>query len=367
MKSVVIVASGLFILVVILFGSTLLTRADTGGCTPSGQNAGDTINGCPTVTGSPTPISKTGNWTITWPDGYSDTLSPTGTGQCHNNWTCCSTTIGRTECWPLFYPPVETSDGNFSIRVLSQTADKQDDVCWNPCPSSTRRVYCNISKDETFPASHQCQGAGCEPQMCDWPYHSDMYQCCCADGNGNCTGSPVLIDVAGDGFDLTNTAQGVRFDVNSDGTAEQTSWTTATADDAWLVLDRNGNGMIDNGAEMFGNFTPQTSTTGLGRNGFAALAEYDKPENGGNSDYQIDKRDSIFSSLRLWQDANHNGISEAAELHTLSSLGVESISTDAFESRRRDRNNNVFRYRAKVYGNGDVGRWAFDVFLLSTP
>jgi hypothetical protein len=169
---------------------------------------------------------------------------------------------------------------------------------------------------------------------------------------------------------LSSATEGVDFDLDADGTPEPRAWTLDDSDDAWLALDRNGNGTIDGGAELFGDRTPQPiPPVGVEMNGFLALAEFDRRENGGDSNGWIDSHDAIFSSLRLWQDVNHNGASEPNELHTLAAMGLLRFDLDYRASKRIDQHGNEFGYRAKVRDErgAQLGRWAWDVFLVRAP
>jgi hypothetical protein len=178
--------------------------------------------------------------------------------------------------------------------------------------------------------------------------------CCCT--------SPILIDVARDGFRLTSWTDGVEFAPRPGFRLSARAWTEPNSDDAWLVLDRDGDGVINDGSEMFGNATPQPQpAAGTRRNGFLALAQYDDDGNG-----TVDEKDPIFAELRLWQDADHDGVSQPSEMHALTELGVAGISLAYTEAREVDRHGNSFRYKAAVYGTpgSPVGMTAWDVWLV---
>jgi hypothetical protein len=249
---------------------------------------------------------------------------------------------------------------------------------------AVRRIYCPTPSPTPTPTptplplcTTEGIAGGCPPGT-----SPDGFGFCCPDsGPGEVTDcgfavgpfrplcpSPVVVDVAGDGFRFTDAEGGVVFDINGDGLPEQLSWTGSNSDDAWLALDRDGDGLIGSGWELFGNYTPQPAPpAGEGRNGFLALAEFDRVERGGNSDGVIDAADAVFARLRLWRDANHDGLSEPGELHTLSWLDVARIHLNYKESKRADEYGNRFRYRAKADDakGAKANRWAWDVFLVT--
>ena len=193
-------------------------------------------------------------------------------------------------------------------------------------------------------------------------FNQDMRQC----AGITCHPSPIIVDTDGTGFHLTSAEDGVVFDIMADGTAIKVAWTAPGSRTAFLALDRNHNGRIDDGSELFGNHTEQV--TSPNPNGYLALAEFDKPENGGNGDGIIDWHDAVFSELRLWIDENHDGISQPEELHSLSELGVFSIGLKYKRESFTDQFGNLFRYRGVLNpnpldGTSRDGRYTYDVFF----
>ena len=124
----------------------------------------------------------------------------------------------------------------------------------------------------------------------------------------------VVIDLDGNGAELQSlTTSKVRFDMDGDAVAERTAW--VANGDGLLVLDRNGNGRIDNSAEM--SFVDDAANA---RSNIEGLRAYDS-----NGDGLLTAADKRFASFKIWQDANANGVSEAEELKGLGEIGVAAI------------------------------------------
>ena len=156
---------------------------------------------------------------------------------------------------------------------------------------------------------------------------------------------PLALDLNGDGsVETLAKDQGVHFDLDNSGFAEQTSWVAPT--DGFLVLDRNHNKSIDGGAELFGTETLLSSGE-FAENGYEALAEFDE-----NSDGTLNSEDAIFGNLQIWQDENSDGLANEGELKTLEDLGVESISV-SYETNEFMDSNNVQHREESVYSLED--------------
>ena len=137
---------------------------------------------------------------------------------------------------------------------------------------------------------------------------------------------PLALDLDGDGAIslIADKTGSVYFDHDCDGVAFRSSW--VSSNDGILVFDRNGDGLINNGSELFGNFTPKNNEE-FATDGFNALSDFDT-----NNDGIIDINDTEFSNLKIWQDINSNGISETNELKTLNELGIENLNLNATQT-----------------------------------
>lgn len=300
-------------------------------------------------------------WKVHFLDGYSRDVDPVGNGQ------RISHVFTFSYCDPYFSSPdfveMSYSEGKWFQDTKPGSYDFDLGACKTSGAYTTFTVghICAISEEgggeENCPNGDVWTGTKCESSG------GEIGGGCEANPYEGCAGSPILLDINGDGFQLTDAAGGVDFNLSGNGAPTRWSWTTVGSDDAWLALDTNDNNTVDSGLELFGNFTMQPQSDDP--NGFTALAVYDMPTNGSNDDGTIDGSDAVYSRLRLWQDKNHNGVSEPDELHTLPSLNAESITLDYRESRKKDKYGNEFRYRAKVNGRGSspTGKWAYDVFL----
>ncbi len=173
---------------------------------------------------------------------------------------------------------------------------------------------------------------------------------------------PVILDLNGDGTYASTLEEGVYFDFEGDGYKEKTAW--ATEEDGLLVGDVNGNGIVDNGSELFGDQTALSDGM-LASSGFEALSELDS-----DGDSKITDADDLYSQLRVWVDENQDGVSQETELHTLGEMQIAEISLASRQTSRNDGNGNVINYTSsyvtkdgKTFGMAELN---FDIDYMDT-
>jgi Ca2+-binding RTX toxin-like protein len=140
--------------------------------------------------------------------------------------------------------------------------------------------------------------------------------------------SPLVLDLNHDGKVSTNINDtSVYFDMDNDGYREKTAW--ISPEDGLLVRDINNNNKIDNGSELFGNFSALKDGS-KAEDGFEALLQYDS-----NYDGKIDNNDEIYQELKVWKDTNSDGITDEGELHSLQSQEVKAINNIFYKNYRK--------------------------------
>lgn len=285
---------------------------------------------CPTPT-----LTKT--WRLRCYDGCGYTAgdfaeSLVGTGECFKGQNCVKT----IKCLPIAGPEIR----GFNPPSLSASiVETEGYYSLPPCQLPS------------------CRAAGVSTMGVVCPCDPDFDPAFCAQND------PIVVSLSDRDYWLTDLDDGVVFDLGDTGVPAQVPWTHPDSDEAFLVLDRNDNGVIDSGRELFGDVTPQ-HVTGT-PNGFLALALFDDSLSGGDEDGRISSADEIYPRLALWRDANHNGISESEELLNLAAAGLEWIDLDYEESTRVDRHGNEFRYRSSSgWATGETRR-IWNVFLVA--
>jgi len=281
--------------------------------------------------------------------------------------------------------------------TLSGSGSSGWSATYNPAPLwKDAKDYANTCRGVTLPKL--CQPSPSTPPYCGatCSYSWDFVSCQWVKANYP-PPSPIVVDTAKTGFSFSdpNKGQYVTFDIQGDGKPLKLSWPVEGSGNAWLVYDRDGDGVIKDGTELFGNFTPH-SDGGVPNhpnpNGYLALAWYDQPAQGGHRDLILDKQDAVWQKLRLWIDGhcylNRDAPCQSypSELFTLESKGIFSISLVYEASFKTDAVGNRYKFTAvlnptahdvpidqhghsccELHKKSQDGRPSYDVFLVSTP
>jgi hypothetical protein len=305
-----------------------------------------------------------------------DPAQPTcecGSSTCQNNaWSscptaaqyqlCCSGTSsasGSAGSWttPACYVDSQCGTGSFCAYIAT---------CQAQCaPNDDGGDGGDGGAGETCSDDEDCDSGECNCGVCE----DDAAAARRPTPQNRCMdvpAAPIVIDLSGAGFLMTDVRNGVRsFDFGGSGKPAPAAWTRRNANVGFLSL-LNSDGQIANGVDLFGNLTPQPGGPG-GRNGYKALAVFDDSAKGGNGDGQITSADAVWPKLRIWVDANHDGVPQPSELLSLDQAGVAAISLSYTASRWTDAFGNQFRHRGQITWakpvNGKTDAVIYDVLL----
>ncbi|MBV9761666.1 MAG: hypothetical protein JO340_13980 [Acidobacteriaceae bacterium] len=280
-------------------------------------------------------------------------LTASGTGYCNGAFEYCTISDGRPTS-PSFSPQQNANAGNTGWLIYEQVGSTPTGGSpvigpWG-CAAGSYAQVPSPPQNVLYPKCPQCisgEGTGNNPDgVCSPP-------------------SPIVIDALGEGFHLTSAAKGVNFRERQGDPLVQMSWTDPGFHNAWLVRPNPDGSVTSLAANLFGNLSPQPKSGDP--NGYRALAYWAEQSGCGAVDH-LDAQNcpAVWTKLRLWQDANQDGVAQAGELHTLEELGVEKISLRFHESRRVDEFGNQFRYVSGIDdADAQRDRRCYDVFLVT--
>jgi VCBS repeat-containing protein len=159
---------------------------------------------------------------------------------------------------------------------------------------------------------------------------------------------PIVLDFNANGITSTSLDKSdVYFDYDSDGIKEKTAWIESA--DGLLSVDLNGDGIISDGSELFGEYTKKLDGTNA-VDGYDALKQYDT-----NNDDILDSSDANFELLKIWQDSNSDGITDDSELKSLGEYGITQITLKNDDFEQTLENDNLISMQTNYSTNDSQG------------
>ena len=238
---------------------------------------------------------------------------------------------------------------------MPEGRDGYTDKFGNFFPSTKRYESYDITVPDNLPSKHLHKQHWADGgKLKKWHEHANK-------GKKYYVYDPLALDLDGNGIRTVaaNQFSGSLFDHDGDGIRTASGW--VGKEDGLLVYDRNGDGIINNGSELFGDAT-RLQNGGTAAHGFAALADLDD-----NSDGKIDAADKAFSSLRVWRDLNQDGISQEGELLTLEQAKVRSLNTQFRNTNRSLGDGNTLAQEGSYTTTDGQTRQMGDLLLANDP